>query len=221
MSSKVSAALPDVAALPKSPRPGRPRDPAISKRVMKAALHLYAREGWSGFVFDAVARKAKVGKPALYRRWNSAQHLLVDTLNAVDFPVARDCGSFRADLLDLGTQWVHWYSDRDRGLTIQRLYPDCLVNPELRDLYDTFVMGPRAEAARAITRRAMDRGEIDNDVPTSLVAELLLGALQIHYSVTPPEKLDRLAATFMSHVEHLVDTIVQGATGAPSASVPN
>jgi DNA-binding transcriptional MerR regulator/predicted nucleic acid-binding protein len=43
-------------------RPGRPRDPNLESRVFAAALRVYAEAGWSGFSFDAVARRAGVGK---------------------------------------------------------------------------------------------------------------------------------------------------------------
>jgi DNA-binding transcriptional MerR regulator len=57
-------------------RSGRPRDPDLESRVLAAALRVYAEAGWSGFSFDAVARRAGVGKAPLYLRWQSGQ--LVD-----------------------------------------------------------------------------------------------------------------------------------------------
>ena len=55
-------------------RPGRRRDPELDERVLEAALTVYARQGWAGFNFDAVAREAGCGRPALYRRWQSKRN---------------------------------------------------------------------------------------------------------------------------------------------------
>ena len=50
---------------------GRPADPDIEQRVLAAALTVYGEVGWAGFTLDRVARRAPVGKAALYRRWPS------------------------------------------------------------------------------------------------------------------------------------------------------
>ena len=59
---------------------GRPADPGIEQRVLAAALTVYGEVGWAGFTLDRVARRAPVGKAALYRRWPSKEHLLLAAL---------------------------------------------------------------------------------------------------------------------------------------------
>ena len=55
----------DVAQSDQPGRPGRPRDPSLEPRVVAAALAVYAENGWSGFNFEAVARRAARQGPAL------------------------------------------------------------------------------------------------------------------------------------------------------------
>ena len=82
--------------------PGRPRDPAVDRRIAQAALDLFADAGWAGFAMEAVARRAGVGKASLYLRWNSKEALLTD---AVTWRLARvadvDTGTLRGDLVGL------------------------------------------------------------------------------------------------------------------------
>ncbi|MGW0590086.1 TetR family transcriptional regulator [Streptosporangium sp. NPDC002607] len=52
---------------------GRPPDPDLEARVHAAALDLYGEVGWAGFSLDLVARRARVGKAALYSRWGTAR----------------------------------------------------------------------------------------------------------------------------------------------------
>jgi AcrR family transcriptional regulator len=189
---------------------GRPRDPLIHEKVVRAAIHVYARDGWTGFTFESVAREAGVGKPSIYRRWQSREGLLVDALDAIGFPTASDKGSLRADLLEYAASWVAWYLDHDKALADIRLFADCLSNAELSRVYDRVLVEPRVQAARAITRRAQSRGELKHSTAPHAVVELLLGAIQTHYMFTPPEKLPALEATFASYAEMLVDLILEG-----------
>src|SRR5690242_13674535 len=89
------------------PRRGRPRDPHIEDRVFDAVMHVFWETGWSAFTLDAVARRAGVGREALYRRWPSKEALLLQALEAKG-PLARpiDTGTLRGDLVELCSQML-------------------------------------------------------------------------------------------------------------------
>ena len=59
---------------------GRPRDGAIDDAARQAARELLIEVGWEGTTLSAVADRAKVSRPALYRRWPTRTHLIFDTL---------------------------------------------------------------------------------------------------------------------------------------------
>lgn len=200
---------------------GRKRDPQIEPRVFDAALRVYAREGWGGFTFEAIARAAGVGKPAIYRRWSNREELLVAALDMSDFPTARDCGSVRADLLDYAGQWVRWYQQPNRALAARRIVYDGQASPALLMLHRERVVRPRTEAARDITRRAITRGELAKGVRSSTIVDLLVGALSTHWEMTPESGRARLRRTFPAFAESLVDIILAGVrTASASASTP-
>src|ERR1700726_2671458 len=69
---------------------GRPADPGIENRVLTAALTVYGEVGWAGFTLDAVARRAPVGKAALYRRWTTKEDLLLAALERLPAPPDED-----------------------------------------------------------------------------------------------------------------------------------
>jgi AcrR family transcriptional regulator len=193
-----------------SPTAGRKRDPLIEPRVYDAAIRVYAREGWAGFSFEAIARAARVGKPALYRRWANREELLVAALHTTDFPTARDCGSVRADLLDYAGQWVEWYGHPERALATRRIVYDGQASPALLALNRDLIVQPRTDAAREITRRGIKRGEIASTVRTSTIVDLLVGALSTHWEMTPESGRARLRRTFGGYAESLVDIILAG-----------
>ncbi|MFR9804066.1 TetR/AcrR family transcriptional regulator [Pseudonocardia sp. RS010] len=199
---------------------GRKRDPRIEPLVTAAAVTVYARDGWAGFSFEAVAREAGVGKPALYRRWESREELLVQAMDTLRLPTAIDVGSLRADLLDYAYQWVEWYSDQSRGLAALRLAADTISNPPLNEVHKRLIVRPRTEAAREITRRAIDRGEVADTLHSATAIELLVGAMQIHWMYTKESSLPEMRRTFRAHAERLVDIIVAG-TGAIASGRPD
>ncbi len=82
--------------------PGRPRDPSIDAAVRRAVLDLLGEVGYARTTVDEVARRANVGRPAVYRRWQSKAHLVLDVLFEVDMaPQIRRSGDVRADLVEL------------------------------------------------------------------------------------------------------------------------
>jgi AcrR family transcriptional regulator len=189
---------------------GRKRDPLIEPRVIEAAIRVYARDGWAGFTFESVARSARVGKPAIYRRWSNREELLVAALHMADFPTARDCGSVREDLLDYAGQWVEWYQYAHRALAARRIVYDRQANPALMELHNNLIVRPRTEAARDITRRAIKRGEIPSTVRSSTIVDLLVGAMSTHWEMTPETGRPHLRRTFPAFAESLVDIILAG-----------
>lgn len=205
----------------RAPTAGRKRDPLIEPRVYDAAIRVYARDGWAGFSFEAIARAARVGKPALYRRWANREELLIAALHTTDFPTARDCGSVRADLLDYAGQWVEWYQHPERAVATRRIMYDGQANPALLALNRDLIVKPRTDAARAITRRGIRRGEIASTVHSSTIVDLLVGALSTHWEMTPESGRPRLRETFPGFAESLVDIILAGvaATSRSDAAI--
>jgi len=112
--------------------PGRPRNPDIDQRILEAALDDYAQRGWSGLTMHAVARRAGIGKAALYLRWSSKEDLLTEAF-ASGSPrfTPEDAGlPPRELLLEIGVQMRRQYAGRF-GRAMVRLALDADQIPEL------------------------------------------------------------------------------------------
>lgn len=59
---------------------GRPRNAGIDDAAREATRQLLMDVGWEGTTLSAVADRAQVSRPALYRRWPTKTHLVFDTL---------------------------------------------------------------------------------------------------------------------------------------------
>lgn len=59
---------------------GRPRNSDIDEAARAATRELLVEVGWEGTTLSAVADRAGVSRPALYRRWPTKTHLVFDSL---------------------------------------------------------------------------------------------------------------------------------------------
>ncbi|GGL02527.1 helix-turn-helix domain-containing protein [Nocardia jinanensis] len=57
-------------------RLGPHRDPAVDRAVLEAARDLLVERGYAATSIDAIATRAGVSRPAIYRRWPSKAHLI-------------------------------------------------------------------------------------------------------------------------------------------------
>ena len=85
---------------PRLPRP--PRDPRRDEAIYEAAIALCAEVGYDGMTLEAVATRAGVSKPTIYRRCPEGKAQLVAAAIAwrrEAKPAMPDTGSLRGDLL--------------------------------------------------------------------------------------------------------------------------
>lgn len=190
-------------------RRGRPRDPHLEDRVYDAALEVYWEKGWSGFTLDAVARRASVGRAALYRRWESKGALVVDALEARS-PLATpiDLGTLRADLTELAVQLLQGYGGT-AGLVSLRVALDARVHPDLLGRMMETLNKSRLVAARLIVHRAQSRGELPESADTTRILELVTGAVLSHVIFSHRTDADR-AKTDRVYAENLVEAVLGG-----------
>jgi AcrR family transcriptional regulator len=73
---------------PRRPR-GRPRSAAIRRKILKAASALLNEGGIAAVTMEAIATRAGVGKPTIYREWpNAASVALAAFLESVEPPLS-------------------------------------------------------------------------------------------------------------------------------------
>jgi len=154
--------------------------PQITDALARTFFEEWARVGYSALSLDAVARKAGVGKAALYRRWRSKADMASDLVKALSAAVVLvdpgDRGSLEADL----------YAAL---LAARRILNHPLVRRILPDLYIALGREPALAAAmrpgemarekkvKALIDRAIARGELPADVDRRAATDFLIGPL--------------------------------------------
>ncbi len=154
--------------------------PQITDVLARTFFEEWARVGYSALSLDAVARKAGVGKAALYRRWRSKADMASDLVKQLSAAIVL------ADPGDLGSLEADLYGAL---LTVRRILNHPLVRRILPDLYIALGREPAlAEAMRpgemkretkvkALIDRAVARGELPADVDRLAATDLLIGPI--------------------------------------------
>ena len=159
---------------------GRPRSRQAHQAILAAAGELLLARGLSAVSMDAVAEQAGVSKATIYRWWPTKETLALDALYtewATARPAARDTGSLRGDLLSLLRPWARLAVSRPYARVIASLITEAQTDPTFAEEYRDRVVEPRRDQARAILRRAVDRGEIPAGTKVEVALDLLFGPL--------------------------------------------
>lgn len=170
--------------------------------ILDATLSLLLDSGYDRLTMDAVAKRARASKATLYRRWETKSSLVVDALLRakgaphVDLP---DTGSLRSDLLTLfcaPTGPVAHSGTRVLGAVVTALSND----PEFAAAFRERFIAPKVVVSETIYARAMERGEIRDDLDLEVIAPALAGILMHRAFVLglPPD--DETVRRVVDHV---------------------
>ncbi|MFF8536493.1 TetR/AcrR family transcriptional regulator [Streptomyces sp. NPDC015532] len=157
--------------------PGRPRQEHVTAAVLEAVLALVTESGMSALTMDAVAARAGVSKPAMYRRWPTKQDLVIaaaeSRIGSLSLP---DMGDFRAELRAVLMARMEAY--RQPG--VARLLAGVIgtaaeagAEPAAYRDYTARVMSQ----TRQLLERGVARGEVRPDVDLGDAATLVASSL--------------------------------------------
>lgn len=178
----------------------------VTAAIETAFFEELAAVGYGRLSVDAVAKRAGVGKAAIYRRWKSKQDLAVDLVTkvavaAIDVP---DTGTLRGD--------IRAYLENGREALTHRLartiIPDLLAEAARDPDYSATIAGqirePRRLKAAQLFERARQRGEIADDADIDVALDTIGGALYWRQSVmqvdADDDYLDRLTDAILTLV---------------------
>lgn len=151
----------------------------MTHAIKGAFFEELARVGYGRLSIDAVAKRAGVGKAAVYRRWRSKLDVTVALVSelavaAIDVP---DTGALPGDIV----QYLHNGRAALSHPLARTIIPDMLAeairNPEVADVLAEHVREPRRAKAAELFERAVRRGELPADTDITLAMDLLAGPL--------------------------------------------
>jgi AcrR family transcriptional regulator len=152
----------------------RPHDPQVTQAIEDAALALLSEDGFAQMSMGAVAERASVGKPAIYRRFRDKADLVTAVvarrLPVMDVP---DLGDARAELWQ-AMQGLPVDGAGYVGL-IGGLMAEQRREPALVEAFRRNVLLPRRAAVQAAIERGHARGDVRADLRAEDALDLLAG----------------------------------------------
>jgi AcrR family transcriptional regulator len=156
------------------PKRGRPRSEAARQAILRTAHDMLVTEGLGRLTIEAVAERAHVGKPTIYRYWKNAQELAMAALMAGEPvpPPTTSSGRTREKLYrQMDNLLAIFATPRGRqiALTMAAAEPDS----EMAKAFRTRVMLEQREAGRVILMEAAGNGEIQPGADMETVLDML------------------------------------------------
>ncbi|MFB8143967.1 TetR/AcrR family transcriptional regulator [Streptomyces parvus] len=188
--------------------PGRPRQEHVTRAVLDAVVDLVSESGMGALTMDAVAARAGVSKPAVYRRWSTKQDLVIAAAESrIGSLEVADLGDFRSELRAVLTARMATYRQPGVDRLLAGVIGAAAEEGAVRAAFGAYAARVTSET-RHVLERGIARGDVrpdaDVDATVTLVASSLLFRLVAEQRM-PDEAL----------VESVVDLIGRAVAARP------
>jgi AcrR family transcriptional regulator len=157
-------------------RPGRPRSEDARRAILAAAFAMLQEHGAGRVTIDAVASRAGVGKPTIYRYWPNARALEMAAMLEQPSPdtTVQAGADAIADLRSQLFKVVHAFAN-PRGRQTAQMLASAAPDSEISKLFrNQFILKSREEG-RAILARAIVEGLVRADLHMEAALDMIYG----------------------------------------------
>ncbi|RZU24580.1 TetR family transcriptional regulator [Streptomyces sp. BK239] len=170
----------------------------VTEAIRAAVFEELATVGYARMSIEGIARRAGVGKTAVYRRWRSKLHLVLDIVSAIAVQgLPAPCtGSLEGDLRMLYEVTSRALRHPVASQIIPDLQAEAARNPEIAEALQKALRDGQEGVALKIVAAATERGEVRREADAELALDLISGPLYWRSVVIRSPKLpkDYLAA---------------------------
>ena len=165
----------------------------VTEAIRAAVFEELAAVGYARMSIEGIARRAGVGKTAVYRRWRSKLHLVLDVVSAVavmGLPVP-DTGTLEGDLRLLYEVTARALRHPLASQILPDLQAEAARSPEIAEAVQKALRDGQASVASTIVRAAEQRGEVRAGLDQELALDLISGPLYWRSVVVRGPKLPK------------------------------
>ena len=171
--------------------PGRPRSETSHQSILDATSRLMERQPIRLMTISGIAKEANVGKPTIYRWWDSKCALVMEAFLAkmepqVPMPKAKST----REALGQHVKSMIKMLNGTAGRIVAEIIGEGQADPHILEEFRTRLFAPLTEPARAIIRQGKASGELAGDVDVDLVVDLIYGPIY-HRLLVGHHHLDR------------------------------
>ncbi|MDO1580582.1 TetR/AcrR family transcriptional regulator [Rhizobium oryzicola] len=168
--------------------------------ILDAATAIITEAGLAGFSIEAVARRARAGKPTIYRWWPSKGALLL-AIYELQKPDLRmpDTGKLEEDIFLFLKGLINHWRNSPAGAIYRSIVAEAQSNPDSALAIGNY-MTDRYEWIGAILKHHQQRGDladwIDTDIAGEQIASFAVARLIMDRLERPDEDLRQAARQF-------------------------
>lgn len=151
-------------------------------RILKAALRLFARQGYDGTTTKDLATAANVAEGTLFRYFANKKAILIEVATSGWVDILTDLltelsemASYKAVAQVMRRRMLKMHENND---LLRVCFIEAHSHPELNDRIQTDVIAKMTDVAEAFFQTAMDRG-IYRQMNPKIVAQVFLGMFAI------------------------------------------
>ena len=190
-------------------RRGRPpsEQAASHAAIMDAVYSLLQKKSVRDLTMEEVARRAKVGKPTLYKWWPTKATLVLAMLcerMAPKLAMQTPTILTAEESLRLRVRRLIDAYNGPFGKVVAGLIAEGQSEPAVRQEFFDRLVGPRRAATIADLQRGKNAGELRSDTEPDLVNDAIFGAIYYRFLLLGPGPLTRRFG------EELVEQVIRG-----------
>jgi len=159
-------------------RVGRPRSEQAHDAILNAAWSLLNEKGGSATTIEAIARRAGVGKPTIYRRWPSVADIVLEALlrqAETDIPVPTE-GPTRETLRVFLRRSTIAAAGPD-GAHLRYLLAHAQMDDAFRERFRDGFTAKRRATLMSILSRAVEHAETGSRIDLDTAADIVFGVM--------------------------------------------
>ncbi|BBD08556.1 TetR/AcrR family transcriptional regulator [Desulfovibrio ferrophilus] len=157
---------------------GRPRSEKSREAILNAAHDLLHEQGGTGLTIEAIARRAEVGKPTIYRWWPTLADIVLEALLrqanseitvSASEPLQETLGQFLRQSMKV--------IEDGAGLHLRFLMAQAQQDEGFRERFRTHFTAKRRAVLRAIFLRAVEQGDISARQDLDMLVDIVFGTM--------------------------------------------
>jgi AcrR family transcriptional regulator len=159
----------------------RPRSALAHKKVLDAAVRLFALQGIEATSMDAITEASGVSKATIYKHWQDKDALVLEVVGYLhgldEEPPTFDSGDLRADFI----AQLRYQPAADRQAMREKITPHLMAyasrNRALGTMWRARIVEPRRAALIELVQRGQKRGELVAGIDLEVAIALLFGPM--------------------------------------------
>ncbi|NDV28729.1 TetR/AcrR family transcriptional regulator [Desulfovibrio sp. JC010] len=174
---------------------GRPRSEQARELILGATHELLRENSGAGLNIEAIARRAGVGKPTIYRWWPSLADVVLEALlqqagEQITVPEYDTFGETLRGFLSVSMQAI----EHGAGIHLRFLMAQAQKDDEFRQRFESNFVTERRTVLRSIFLRAQENGQIPAGRNPDILVDMVFGAMWYRLLVGHAPMDDQFAA---------------------------